>query len=125
MLSKEVSSTIFNVFGMIWPGIEHRSPGPLVNTLLTRPMYHYLKNDYFEFLENIYVRELESFYLYILYKVSRILKSRERIFYIDKFIILKLGDSNQKNIKVKTNEYSPCYFIVMTWVNVYMVIIRA
>ena len=35
VLSKEVSSTIFKVFGMTWPGIEHRSPGPLVNNLPT------------------------------------------------------------------------------------------
>ena len=27
----------FRVFGMIRPGIEPRSPGPLVNTLLIRP----------------------------------------------------------------------------------------
>ena len=33
VLIKEVSSTIFKVFGMTWPGIEPRSPGPLVNTL--------------------------------------------------------------------------------------------
>ena len=32
------SSTIFIVFGMTRPGIEPRSPGPLVNTLLIRPM---------------------------------------------------------------------------------------
>ena len=38
VLSKEVSSTIFEVFGMTRPGIEPRSPGPLANTLLTRPM---------------------------------------------------------------------------------------
>ena len=36
MLSTEVSSTIFKVFGMTRPGIEHRSPGPLANTLPTR-----------------------------------------------------------------------------------------
>ena len=35
MLSKEVSSTIFKVFGMTQPGIELRSAGPLVNTLPT------------------------------------------------------------------------------------------
>ena len=29
---KEVSSTIFKVFGMTQPGIEPRSPGPLANT---------------------------------------------------------------------------------------------
>ena len=38
MLSKEVSSTIFKVFGMTWPGIEPGSPGPLANTLLSWPM---------------------------------------------------------------------------------------
>ena len=38
VLSKEVSSTIFKVFGMTQPGIEPRSPGPLANTLPTRPM---------------------------------------------------------------------------------------
>ena len=38
MLSKEVSSTILKVFGMMWPGIEPRSPGPLENTLPTMPM---------------------------------------------------------------------------------------
>ena len=32
MLSKEVSSTIFKVFGMTRPGIEPRSPRPLANT---------------------------------------------------------------------------------------------
>ena len=41
MLSKEVSSTIFWVFGMTRPGIEPRSPGPLANTLTTRPMSSY------------------------------------------------------------------------------------
>ena len=38
MLSKEVSSTIFKVFGMTRPGIELRSPRPLANTLPTRSM---------------------------------------------------------------------------------------
>ena len=38
VLSKEVSSTIFKVFGMTRPGIEPRSPGSLTNTLPTRPM---------------------------------------------------------------------------------------
>ena len=38
MLSKEVSSTIFKVFGMMQPGIEPTSPGPLANTLPTGPM---------------------------------------------------------------------------------------
>ena len=35
VLSKEVSSTIFKVFGMTWPVIEPRSPGPLANILFT------------------------------------------------------------------------------------------
>ena len=38
VLSKEVSSTILWVFGMTWPGTEPKSPGPLENTLHTRPM---------------------------------------------------------------------------------------
>ena len=38
VLSKEVWSTIFEVFGMTRPGLEPRSPGPLANTLPTRPM---------------------------------------------------------------------------------------
>ena len=41
MLSKEVSSTIFKVFGLTRPGIEPRSPRPLANTLPTRPMSQY------------------------------------------------------------------------------------
>ena len=43
MLSKATSSTIFWVFGMTWPRIEPRSPGPLANTLLIRPMVRYSK----------------------------------------------------------------------------------
>ena len=38
VLSKEVSSTIFKVFGVTRPGIEPRSPGSLANTLPTGPM---------------------------------------------------------------------------------------
>ena len=38
VLSKEVTSTIFKVFGMMRPGIEPRSPGPLANTLPPRSM---------------------------------------------------------------------------------------
>ncbi len=34
---KEVSSTIFKVFGITRPGIEPRSSGPLVNTLTIMP----------------------------------------------------------------------------------------
>ena len=41
MLSKDVSSTIFKVFGMMRPGIEPRSPGSLANTLPARPMSCY------------------------------------------------------------------------------------
>ena len=38
MLSKAALSTIFWLFGMTRPEIEPRSPGPLVNTLLIKPM---------------------------------------------------------------------------------------
>ena len=38
VLSKEASSTIFKVFGIMQPGIEPSSAGPLVNTLPTRSM---------------------------------------------------------------------------------------
>ena len=38
VLSKEVSSIIFKVFGMMWPGIESRSLRSLANTLPTGPM---------------------------------------------------------------------------------------
>ena len=39
MLSKEVSSTVFKVFSMTQPGTKPRSPGPLSNTLPTRPKW--------------------------------------------------------------------------------------
>ena len=42
VLSKKVSSSIFKVFGMTWPGIEPRSPRPLANTLPFRPIYIYI-----------------------------------------------------------------------------------
>ena len=34
----EASITTFLVFGITWPGIEPRSPGPMANTLTARPM---------------------------------------------------------------------------------------
>ena len=40
-MSKEVSSTIFKVFGITQPGIEPRSPRPLVNTLPTSSMLYF------------------------------------------------------------------------------------
>ena len=43
-LSKEVSSTIFEVFGMTWPGSEPRSPIQLANTI-TRPNQIYLSEE--------------------------------------------------------------------------------
>ena len=43
VLSKEVSSTNFNIFGMTRPGIEPRSPGPLANILPTTPMSQNVK----------------------------------------------------------------------------------
>ena len=45
MLSKEVSSTIFKVFGMTRPGIEPQSLGLVVNTLPTRPMVRLNNNN--------------------------------------------------------------------------------
>ena len=44
MLSKEVSSTIFKVFGMTRSGIEPRSPGSLANTQPIRPMSRSILN---------------------------------------------------------------------------------
>ena len=38
MLGKEVSNTIFKVFGITQPGIEPQSPRPLANTLSTWPI---------------------------------------------------------------------------------------
>ena len=52
LLSKEVLRTIFKVFGMTRPGIEPRSPGPLANTLPTRPMSWSFR-DFFEFFDKI------------------------------------------------------------------------
>ena len=43
VLSKEVSITISKVFGMTQLRIEPRSPGPLTNTLSTRPMSLYIR----------------------------------------------------------------------------------
>ena len=44
MLSKEVSSTIFKVFGMTRAGIEPRPPGSLANTQSTRKrIYMYVR----------------------------------------------------------------------------------
>ena len=39
VLSKAASSNILWFFGMTRPGIEHWSPGPLVNSLATSPIY--------------------------------------------------------------------------------------
>ena len=38
VVKQGLSSTIFWVFGIIRPGIEPQSPGPLANTLPTKPM---------------------------------------------------------------------------------------
>ena len=51
VLSKEGSSTIFKVFGMMRPGIEPRSPGSLANTT------HWAKHTYIY----IYIYEYELF----------------------------------------------------------------
>ena len=46
VLSQELSSTIFKVFGMTRPEIEPKSPGPLENSLPTRPMSRYTLNNH-------------------------------------------------------------------------------
>ena len=46
VLSKEVSSIIFKVFGITQPGIEPRSPGPLGNTLPTRPIFGLMSREF-------------------------------------------------------------------------------
>ena len=43
-LSKELSSTIFCVFGMTRPGIEPRSPGPLVNTYCRQLTFTFIRS---------------------------------------------------------------------------------
>ena len=48
LLSMEVSDTIFKVFGMTWPEIELRSPGPLANTLPTSRIFYAYKQFYFK-----------------------------------------------------------------------------
>ena len=45
VLSKGASITIFWVFGTTRPGIEPRFPGPLANTITTKPMGQLLKED--------------------------------------------------------------------------------
>ena len=56
VLSKEVSSTIFKVFGMTWLGIESKSHGPLANTLPTRPMSQLFKTNHSQCRRNQWVR---------------------------------------------------------------------
>ena len=38
VLARRYKVPFFNAFGMTWPGIEPRSPGPLSNTLPTSPL---------------------------------------------------------------------------------------
>ena len=45
VLSKDVSSTILNVFGMTSPGIEPMFPGPLANTLPIRNLRYVIYYD--------------------------------------------------------------------------------
>ena len=51
VLSKEVLSTIFKVFGMTRPGIKPTSPGSLANTLPTRTMSRYNNCSYLLLLD--------------------------------------------------------------------------
>ena len=66
-LSKEVSSTIFKVLGMTQPGIELRSPRPLVNTLPTikdkeiGPIYKGHSIDKLNYCQRSYYLQLHRF----------------------------------------------------------------
>ena len=59
MLSKEVSSTIFKVFGMTRPGIEPRSPGPLANTLVIFKSQSALSVGAVEYTDRISTKEYD------------------------------------------------------------------
>ena len=66
MLSKEVSNTIFKVFGMTRPGIELRSPEPLANTLPIKPLGLILivRNGSFEqFFPRLSIRDIASYHI--------------------------------------------------------------
>ena len=61
---KAVSSTTFWVFGMNRSGIEPRSPGPLVNTLLTGPMalfYATIRKDSVSLLRFLFLSYFQIF----------------------------------------------------------------
>ena len=70
VLGKEVSSTIFKVFGTTRAGIEPRSPGPLANTLPTRPMnrflFIYIYIYIYIFISYIYTYIYIYIYIYVL-----------------------------------------------------------
>ena len=77
VLSKVTSSTIFWVFGLTQPGIKPQSPGPLVNTLLIRPMDYLLSHEISSYcvrhrgkndvLEHVKFKWKEKNYLFILF----------------------------------------------------------
>ena len=54
-----ISSAIYWVFGMTWPGIETQSPGPLANTLPTRPMGWYIMGS-IGLVGNVFTNKLRS-----------------------------------------------------------------
>ena len=71
MLSKDISGTIFRIFGMTGPKTESRSPGPLVNTLPYRPVlyiYIYIYIYILSHLKNESVKTL-SLVLYLKYVI--------------------------------------------------------
>ena len=115
MLSKEVSSTIFWVFGMTRPGIEPRSPGPLANILTTRPMSgklnEYLLSSDFTIWgsHEIYLPWIESsyyicFFSLILFRIVYQMKikyffcERFRIQIKNKFIIMVKSYASSKEL---------------------------
>ena len=62
MLSKELSSTIFWVFGMTWPGIDPQSPGLPGNTLTIMLILH--TNTILFYKYNLHFLRYESLYTY-------------------------------------------------------------
>ena len=62
VLSKDVSSTIFKVFGMTRPGIEPRSSGPLANTLATGSMN--LRGKMCKLLNKTLIYKFDRFYFF-------------------------------------------------------------
>ena len=68
VLSKEVSSTSFKVFGMMQPGIEPRSPGSLANTLVTGPWFSISELESDRYLIDLFLNEI--LFAWVLFMLS-------------------------------------------------------